>query len=297
LRVRHYWHMMHLNHHHSTVLWATAFFFNTMIGLLNASTKAGNLHRECCALFFILWSVTSAATEQEPPAATLIPRTTSSVDILVCVQGSLLTTLRSAFQTTLVKYLRDRILEDTAVYLERQYTALVSGDLCYLYVYQAPNPQYSIYAAERLTTKLNEKNQLLLVPFTIPSTDSTVEIQCKVDAAQWSGDDLTLLGAPLPGLWTVNDMLLWGSCLLSVLFLCMATLCCYALCTKVSPFKDHSAEDEESKILKMDKEILTVLTAQKNAHHHHEAGGSNHHILHAKMQQPSNSGKARDHKK
>ena len=265
-----------------------------MLALCKASIKAGNLFRGC---FFILWSAymsTSAAAEQEPPAATLIPRSTSSVDILVCVQGSLLTTLRSAFQTTLVKYLRDRILEDTAVYLERQYTALVSGDLCYLYVYQAPNPQYSIYAAEQLTTKLNEKNQLLLVPFTIPSTDSTVEIQCKVDAAQWSGDDLTLLGAPLPGLWTVNDMLLWGSCLLSVLFLCMASLCCYALCTKISPFKDLSAEDEESKILKMDKEILTVLTAQKHAHHHHESGG---HILHAKMQQPSNSGKARDHKK
>lgn len=203
----------------------------------------------------------TASMEEGPQMATLIKRTISSVDIQLCVQGSLLTTQRAAFQKVLLQYLKVSILSDTAVYLERQYTSLDGGDICFLYVYQAPTPEYSVYAVSFLTTKAT--NRIITVPFLIPSTGATVQIPCKVDAAQWSGDDLALLGAPFPGLWKVNDVLLWGSCLLSVLFLCMSTLCCYALCTKVSIIPTNQQDQEDSKILKMNKEILSILSGKK----------------------------------
>lgn len=214
-------------------------------------------------ILMIGFTLGAATVEEGPQMASLIKRTISSVDIQVCVQGSLLTTQREAFQKVLLQYLRVAILSDTAVYLERQYTSLDGGDICFLYVYQAPNPEYSIYAVSYLTTKAT--NQILNVPFTIPSTGATVQIPCKVDAAQWTGDNLALLGTPFPGLWRVNDVLLWGSCLLSVLFLCMSTLCCYALCTKVSIMPPSNQDNEESKILKMNKEILAILSVKKKA--------------------------------
>ena len=83
-------------------------------------------------------------------------------------------------------------------------------------------------------------------------------VQCKVDASIWSGDDLTYLGTPFPVMWKVNDLLLWGSCILSMLFVCMSALCCYAFCTKINP------QVEGDDVLKMDKEIISLLKQKKN---------------------------------
>ena len=188
--------------------------------------------------------------------ATLIQRTSSSVDIQICVQGSVLATQRIEFQKSLLKYLQDTVLSTDAVYLERQYTTLLNSDLCFLYVYQAPNTAYSLIAVQRFSSKTD---QLLNVPFTFTSSGTNVIVQCKVDASLWSGDDLTYLGTPFPVMWKVNDLLLWGSCILSMLFVCMSALCCYAFCTKINP------QVEGDNVLKMDKEILSLLKQKKNA--------------------------------
>jgi hypothetical protein len=209
-----------------------------------------------CCLFFISTRIL---------AQNMIQRSASSVDIQLCVlNAGVLATQRSEFQTALLKHLQTNILSSTAVYLERQYTTLSGTDLCFLYVYQAPNPDYSAYAVRQFAT-MNE--QILQVPFTIPSTGVAVLISCKVDAAQWNGDDLTYLGAPMPVMWNINDMLLWGSCLVSLLFLCLSGLCCYALCTKISPLGSNTSENngnnEDNQILKVDKQILDTLLKQK----------------------------------
>ena len=195
----------------------------------------------------------------------MIQRSASSVDIQLCVLNvGVLATQRSEFQTALLNHLQTNILSSTAVYLERQYTTLTGTDLCFLYVYQAPNPDYSAYAVRQFAA-MNE--QILQVPFTIPSSGVTVLISCKVDAAQWNGDDLTYLGAPMPVMWNVNDILLWGSCMVSLLFLCLSGLCCYAICTKISPLgstNDKTSENnEDNRILKVDKQILDTLLKQK----------------------------------
>ena len=215
-------------------------------------------------LLLLLLLATTAKVEAQQDtaaAATLIQRTTSSVDIQICVQGSLLATQRAAFQQELLKYLQTQVLNDNGVYLERQYTTITGGGMCFLYVYQGPNPDFSVYAVRQFAAM---NNQMFNVPFTFPSTGISVQIPCKVDAAQWTGDDLTYLGTPIPGMWKVNDLLLWGSCLLSVLFLCMSCLCCYAMCTRVTPFGTVAEGDEGgNSILRMDKEILSLLTQKK----------------------------------
>lgn len=194
-------------------------------------------------------------------AQNMIQRSASSVDIQLCVlNGGVLATQRSEFQTALLTHLQTSILSSTAVYLERQYTTLTGTDLCFLYVYQAPNPDYSAYAVRQFASM---SDQLLQVPFTIPSSGINVLIPCKVNAAQWNGDDLTYMGAPMPVMWKVNDILLWGSCLVSLLFLCLSALCCYALCTKISPLGSET-DGEDNQILKVDRQILdTLLKKQK----------------------------------
>jgi hypothetical protein len=203
---------------------------------------------------FIVLTVLIVSFTKAQESTTLIQRTTNSVDIQICVQGSVLSTQRSDFQKALLQYLQDTILSTNAVYLERQYTTLQSGDLCFLYVYQAPNTAYSLIAVQRFSSMTD---QLIHVPFTFATSGANVLIPCKVDAAQWNGDDLTYLGTPFPAMWKVNDLLLWGSCILSLLFVCMSALCCYALCTKISPITDGDS------VVKMDKEILSILKKKK----------------------------------
>ena len=157
----------------------------------------------------------SAAQQQQTQTNSVI-RTTNSVDIQLCVQTAFLTPQRDAFLQALTTHLTQDILNSNALYLDRLYTT-VDGGLCYLFVYQAPSPENAVNVLERLA-----EQTAVYVPL------GATTIQCSVDAAQWSGDNLAYLGAPFPGMWTVNDLLLWGACFLTVLSLCLSGLCCYA---------------------------------------------------------------------
>jgi hypothetical protein len=154
----------------------------------------------------------SGATAQ----ANSVIRTSNSIDIQLCVQTAFLTPQRDAFLQALTTHLMQDILNSNALYLDRQYTT-VEGGLCYLFVYQAPGPDNAISVLERLA-----EQTAVYVPL------GATTIQCSVEAAQWSGDALSYLGAPFPGLWTVNDLILWGACFLTVLCLCSSGLCCYS---------------------------------------------------------------------
>jgi hypothetical protein len=171
-------------------------------------------------------------------------RTSNSVDVQVCVTTAFLTPLRGEFQTALLAHLT-KVLNSDALYLDRQYTT-AQGGLCYLYVYQGTSPSNAVQALERLTQKVS-----------IPLGQE--DIECSVTAAQWSGDDLSYLGAPFPQLWTVNDLVLWTSCVLAGLSLCVAGICCFALCK-----------------LRQQQQQLALSSAplklHGNAHHHHHHG-------------------------
>ena len=165
-------------------------------------------------------------------------RSTNSVDVQVCVSTAFLTPLRGDFQTALYTYLTQTILNSNALYLDRQYTT-ADGGLCYLYVYQGSSPSNAAMVLERLTQRVDQQNSL-----SIQLGQDT--IKCSVSAAQWSGDDLSYLGAPFPLLWTATDLVLWASCVLSGLCLCVAGICCFALCKLrqqqqqlVMPLKSH----------------------------------------------------------
>lgn len=145
-------------------------------------------------------------------------RSTNSVDIQICIQTAFLTPQRDVFQQTLSAYIMQNILSSNALYLDRQYTTNQSV-LCYLYVYQGSSPSNAVSVLQRLAQR-----STLQIPFAGSAID------CAVTAAQWSGDDLSYLGAPFPQLWTVNDLVLWGSCMLAVLILCMSGICIFALC-------------------------------------------------------------------
>jgi hypothetical protein len=166
-------------------------------------------------LFLVLFSSSLLVLSTRAQHNSVI-RTTNSVDVQLCVQTAFLTPQRDAFLQALIAYLTESILNSNALYLDRQYTT-TDGGLCYLFVYQAPGPDNAVSVLERLA-----EQRTLSVPF------GNAPIQCSVQAAQWAGDDLSYLGAPLPGLWTVNDLLLWGACCLTVVFLCMSGMCCYA---------------------------------------------------------------------
>ena len=188
-------------------------------------------------------------TAQETSA---VMRTTNSVDIQICVNTAFLTPQRSAFQQSLANYMM-QMLQSNALYLDRQYTTN-QGNLCFLYVYQAPNPSYAAQVLETLTAQNS-----VSVPF------SDTNIVCSVAAAQWSGDDLSTLGAPFPGLWTVNDLVLWGSCLLALLFLCMAGVCCFALCKvyRAPRSKEHTVHlDQQAKT-----KALHMMPARSSKRH------------------------------
>lgn len=232
----------------------------------------------------LLLVLVSSPADAEQQAASIIPRSASSVDIQLCVlSGFLLPTQRTEFQQVLLTHLQTQILSDTGVYLERQYTTLTEGNLCYLCVYQAPTTDYAVYAVKKFAAL---PSQLLYIPFTFSTTAGvSVQIPCKVDAALWSGDDLTYLGTPFPvKWWKVNDLLLWGSSLVSLLFVCLSSLCCYALCTQnlgnntkynsdhdngVVSFKkkdkssNSSNNGKNNNVVKMDKKILSTLTQQQ----------------------------------
>lgn len=197
--------------------------------------------------FFVLWILFFLAMSISSAQPNSVIRTTNSVDVQVCVETAFLTPQRDAFLQTLTSYLMQSILNSNALYLDRQYTT-VDGGLCYLFVYQAPEPDNAINVLERLA-----EQPALYVPF------GSTTIQCTVEAAQWSGDNLSYLGAPFPGLWTVNDLVLWGACFLTVLFLCLSGMCCYAfIVLRSDKAQNHNNNNNNKKEPVMSHPIIAV---------------------------------------
>lgn len=194
-------------------------------------------------------------------ASNSVMRTGNSVDIQACVNTAFLTPQRDLFQSALWGYLAGSLLNNNGLYLDRQYTT-TQGGLCYLYVFQAPNPRLAAMALAMLTS-----HSSILVPL------SDTSIECSVSAVQWSGDNLSYLGAPFPMLWTVNDLVLWGGCILGILFLCMSGLCCFAMCKLQAKGGETTTTSNSSKPLnnnnnnkkKMDNAMLKLPTKKSTS--------------------------------
>ena len=143
----------------------------------------------------------------------LTMRTFNSVDIQVCVDG-ILSSEHAAVQTAVGTQLRAMLLA-TAVYFIRTYTVAAKGTVCYVFVYQARNPEGARLAVQTLMTDQSS----LQVPY------ASGFLPCAIDAVPWRGEDTGPVGMD----WhlSANDVMLWGGCAGSVLALCSVSVCCF----------------------------------------------------------------------
>ena len=151
-----------------------------------------------------------------------VVRDSNSIDIQLCV-GGLLTTDSVAFQSAAATQLA-ALLSSTAIYLTRVYT-IPTGDLCLLYVFEAPNPS----SAQLGLARLSPPGQLSGHAASIIITGQGVPWPCTVTASPWQVMDASPMGVPLPFQWSANELLLWGLCGGGFLLAAALGTCCCAL--------------------------------------------------------------------
>jgi hypothetical protein len=179
-------------------------------------------------VFFLLVGVERGGQAEVVADASseLTMRTTASVDVQVCAPG-VLTEERAAVAAAVLTTLRYLLMQTTAVYLVREYTTAVSGDMCLLYVYQAPSPTAAAYTEVLLAQQVGVPVGALSVSYT-SATGASVTAVCALAVSQWQGED-----APLPLLpsVTADDLLLWGAIGGGGLAVAVVVACLCVLCT------------------------------------------------------------------
>lgn len=138
-------------------------------------------------------------------------RTTSSVDVQVCVDGVLSSERDAVQQATLATL--TAALSSSAVYVVRRYTTAL-GAACFLFVYQAPSPDEARTAAVRLGQ---------LATGGLPIIYQNTQIRGSFEAVPWRGEEPPL-GAP-----SIASLMLWGGAGAGVLLACIGGMCCFAL--------------------------------------------------------------------
>ena len=204
-----------------------------------------------CTILLLTWP--DPSLQQQAATDTSTMRSTNSVDIQVCA-GGVLANYRDAFEAALLQSLQTK-LRSLAVYLDTGYSD-TDGDMCLLYVLQAPNPTAAAQAFQYLNPQ-GSGSVTFLQPF--QQAGVTAQANCTLTAAQWSGFSLSYLGAPLPSMWTVNDLLLWGSCGVGVLALVLAAGCCYALRVTTA----HTFEEEFERLWQEEKKLEKDLNRSR----------------------------------
>ena len=160
--------------------------------------------------------VTASGQPLTPADSELTVRTTSSVDIQVCVPG-VLSDRRAAIQALCLAELQFLLGRTTAVYLIRQSTT-ATGAVCWVYVYQSASPSDAANT-EFLLSQQVEPGKLSL-------TDSDGQIYaCATHVVPWQGES-----PPLP-YWDVgaSDLITYGAIVGGTLAFCLLILCCLVL--------------------------------------------------------------------
>jgi hypothetical protein len=180
-------------------------------------------------IFFLGWCTAVAAAASSALVladSELTMRTTASVDLQVCAPG-VLSEERAVVADAVTTTLRFLLMQTTAVYLVREYTTPTSGDMCLLYVYQAPSPAAAAYTEVLLSQQADVSEGQLSVTYTLATTSTTVRAICSLVVSQWQGED-----APLPLLpsVTADDLLFWGAIGGGVLAAAVVVACLCVVC-------------------------------------------------------------------
>ena len=197
------------------------------------------LSREGAPLLRFLCACIISLTAGQPPQPEETLRTTSSVDVQVCVDGVLSTerdAVQQATQATLTA-----ALSSSAVYAVRRYTT-ASGAACFLFVYQAPSPEGARTAAARL-------GQLAAGGDGLPIVYRNTQIRGSYEAVPWRGEE----PPPVAGAPSVGTLILWGGVGGGVLLACLVGTCCFAL---LSDARERRRADA---ILAADRELLLKI--------------------------------------
>lgn len=170
-------------------------------------------------------------------------RTTSSVDIQVCAPG-VLSDERVSVADAISAVLRFQLAQTSAVYLVREYTS-TSGDVCFLYVYQAPSPEIASYT-EMMLAQQSGQEGLLTIQYT-SATGASLTLQCATAVAPWRGEDPPL---PIFPEVTAADLIMWGAIAGGALAFAVVTACCCVICA-------------------LSRKHVVSVHAHRHAHHHH----------------------------
>lgn len=167
-------------------------------------------------------------------------RTTSSVDLQVCVEGVLSDT-RAGLATAIGAQLQFDLDQTTAVYLTRTY-ATASGSACFLYVYQAPSPAVASQAESTIAGVEG-------APGTLTVNYGGTRWTCALAMAPWQGED-----APLP-IWSAPASVVveWTLAMGGVLAVCLFSACCFVLLARVRDAQ------RIQRVLKADRHALKQL--------------------------------------
>ena len=190
----------------------------------------------CCCIFLV---VVTRVVEAQISGTEVTMRSFNSVDIQICAD-SMLSTERAGLQAALQTNMQGKLLT-TAVYYTRYYTTAGQGTVCYMFVYQAPNPQA---AREAIQTLMQDSG-------TMDVAYLGATVPCRITAIPWVGEDVGPMG--LDWQFGANDVMLWGGCMGGLLTACSIGVCCFV---QLSANKETKRADE---VLKKDRETLKKI--------------------------------------
>ena len=192
-----------------------------------------------CLLILMLAAVGGQIVGNE-----LTMRSFDSVDIQVCAD-SILATEQVSLRDAIVTRLRE-LLSSAAVYFTRTYTTASTGTVCYMFVFQARNPE-----------EVRESVQLVMTDTgTLPVTFQGLNLVCRIMAVPWVGQDTGPLG--LSWQFSANDVLLWGAITGGALASCSIAVCCFV---QLSTNKERKRAAD---LLAKDSALLAEHIKKKN---------------------------------
>ena len=179
--------------------------------------------------------------------------TTNSVQVEACASiANVASSSRGAFQTALSQNIGS-ILSGSALFLTRVYSDSATGNLCFFYVYQAPNQE----AARAAFAKLSPQGVGTSQGVSLTVTFNSLPYVCTVSASVWQNEDSLPFGVQLPFQWSANDILLWAVCGGALLCVAAISACCFIL---------HFSARREIAVLEsvvaMDQKLLAKLQSR-----------------------------------
>jgi hypothetical protein len=188
----------------------------------------------------VVGGVANAQVSPVLASSELTLRTTSSVDIQVCIDG-VLSEERDGVQATVAARLREALQKTTAVYLIRTFTLARSGATCLVYVYQASTPALAAMAEVDIASGEPKVGQM----DTLTVTHNGATLVGTLTVAPWRGED-----PPLP-VWGVSadELVQWTLGASGVLGACLVAACCFVVLSSARDtrrIREVLAEDRQA---------------------------------------------------